>query len=78
MRQLLVSAALVALFGVSVSLSASAVNAAPAGSAAEALKASAREGTAVQQVMHRRGHRYHRYHHRRCWWGDRWLCSRLW
>ncbi len=73
MRQLLVSAALVALFGVSVSVA----SAAPAGSAAEALKASAREGTTLQQVMHRRG-RYHRYHHRRCWWGDRWLCSWLW
>ena len=73
MRQLLVTAALSAALGFSVSIA----NAAPASSMLETLKASANEGRTVQQVRYyRRGH--HHYRHHNCWWGDRWLCRYFW
>jgi hypothetical protein len=73
MRRQLLAIAL----GASIGFSVAAVNAAPGTNMLETLKASTNESGAVQQVYYRRGYHHH-HHHRNCWWGDRWLCSRMW
>jgi len=72
-RQLLAIAALAVVLAFSGSTS----NAAPAANTFEALKASASEGSVVQQARHRKGHRHYR-RHANCWWGDRWFCRWMW
>jgi hypothetical protein len=73
-RKLLVIAALSAAV-----FSLSAANAAPATNMLETLKASAGDGSIVQEARyrHHRGYRHVRRHHN-CWWGDRWLCRYFW
>jgi hypothetical protein len=69
-QSLLVAALFAACFSFSVAHAAPAVGV--------ALKASAGEGSAIQQVKYR--HHHHMRHHRgeACWWQDRELCRWFW
>ena len=71
-QSLLVAALCAACFSFSVAHAAPAVGILPV------LKASAGEGSAIQQVRYRH-HGYRRHHHRSdCWWQDRELCKWFW